>query len=149
MEAVEFIEKVSNTGIPIIVTLIIIWAIVKFAPRVVKRYEDYWDKREKLLEEQREDSKKADARYEKMLETITTVAQQSVEVARRSNDVIEMNTSALKENSHSNELLVKAVEAFSTDVSGLKEAVIKDVELGQENNKELCVVVAKLEAFSK
>lgn len=111
-ELLELVKAVSEVGIPVVVTLGVIylsWKIGAIIPDSLKKYIETGverDKRqEKLFTEQR-------AQYEEQLKRILTVAQQGLEAQRRGNEVIERNNIIMEAKTRMDEALIHTLNTL-------------------------------------
>ena len=141
-EFVTLLDRFSNIGVSLIITALVIYLFAKYVPILVNNYNNYLLKKEESIKEQtqilkqtqeeknRQDiahQEKFDAlykdvqvKYEEQLHTILIVAQQGVEVARRSNEVIERNSIVMEQSIKSNDNLQIIMENLRREVKDLR-----------------------------
>lgn len=158
-EFVTLLDRFANIGVPLIITALVIYLFAKYVPILANNYNNYLVKKEESIKEQtqilkqtqeernRQDiahQEKFDAlykdvqvKYEEQLHTIFIVAQQGVEVARRSNEVIERNSIVMEQSVKSNDNLQIIMENLRREIKDLRIITNDSIAKQQECFTEL------------
>lgn len=131
-EVKSFLEIVADIGIPVLITLIIIYAVLKLVPVFASGIKKYWEGKEEEEAGFREALEETSKRYEEQLKIISSVAQQGIEVARRGNEVIERNNIVMQGMQASNEKLYTTITELSGEIKELKDCAAQTSQIDRE-----------------
>lgn len=128
MENLELIMKaISEYGIPLIITTLVIVLAIKYIPRFFKL---------------REAERKESAEQFKMLLAVT---EQGNSVIERSNQIIAMNTEAIKNNTDVHDKVTSALGRDYSAIKELKGDMKEHDRRAEEINKSVSHIIGKLE----
>lgn len=141
------VEIVSKVGIPLLVTagvLFILWKIALMIPPAIKTH---FENNEKFERDKREEDKARDDKFDKLLETIIAVAQESVEAQKRGNEIIERNNVVIERFMKSSDDLLNYTKSLEEGHKRIEDAISENTGVARKAYTEIVRISAKTDAM--
>ena len=128
-------QIVKEIGIPALFFIVLIYLCFKIVPNLV----NMWQKNQ---QEQRVHYNNRQEQYDEQMNVIIKVAEQGNQVIARSNELIALNTEAIKSNTTIHE---KVSSALSRDLKAL-QGLTEDIKSHDKRAENIAVDIAKIAA---
>lgn len=139
-DVIILIKSVSDVGIPIVLAVVVVVAIVKVINSAPKVVSNYIASKNDAYREQQE-------KYDQLFTTITTLAQQQIEAQKCSNEVIKQNNIVIEANRQSNEKMTAVMESLISQSARVDKSVCKLTELHNQSYIELVRVGEQIKSM--
>ena len=127
----ELLKAVEKIGIPVLFCIVILVIAYKMIPMYLTSMQNHFNNKNEILLRQQSNNELIIRQHQEQMKTITAIAQESIEVSKRSNIIIERNTELCLKYRITQEQLKESFDFYAVDIQNTKELVREALEMQQ------------------